>query len=94
MGALEGKVAMVAFAGSISEGSVVRARWSQGLAVDRDLAAAQEAQTVIASEGSERTAHRCDVSFAAEVDTMVAACLADYCRVDVLFNNVGIHVRR
>ena len=100
MGRLEGKVAIVAGAGSVAPG------WSNGkatavlfaregakvFAVDRDLAAAQETQTVIASEGGECTAHRCDVSIAAEVDAMVAACLAAYGRIDVLFNNVGMQV--
>jgi NAD(P)-dependent dehydrogenase (short-subunit alcohol dehydrogenase family) len=100
MGRLQGKVAIVAGAGSIAPG------WSNGkatavlfaregakvFAVDRDLAAAQDTQTVIASEGGECTAHRCDVSLAAEVEAMVAACLAAYGCVDVLFNNVGIQV--
>jgi hypothetical protein len=43
------------------------------LAVDRDLAAAQETQTVIAGEGGERIA---DVSIASEVDAMVPAASA------------------
>lgn len=97
---LKGKVAIVAGAGSIAPG------WSNGkatavlfaregakvFAVDRDLAAAQETQTVIAGEGGECTAHCCDVSVASEVDAMVAACLAAYGHVDVLFNNVGMQV--
>lgn len=97
---LKGKVAIVAGAGSIAPG------WSNGkatavlfaregakvFAVDRDLAAAQETQTVIAGEGGECIVHRCDVSIAAEVDAMVAACLAAYGRIDVLFNNVGMQV--
>jgi NAD(P)-dependent dehydrogenase (short-subunit alcohol dehydrogenase family) len=97
---LKGKVAIVAGAGSIAPG------WSNGkatavlfaregakvFAVDRNLAAAQETQTVIAGEGGECIAHRCDVSIASEVDAMVAACLAAYGRVDVLFNNVGMQV--
>jgi NAD(P)-dependent dehydrogenase (short-subunit alcohol dehydrogenase family) len=63
------------------------AREAPGVRVDRDLAAAQETQTIIAGEGGECIAHRCDVSIASEVDAMVAACAAAYGRVDVLFNN-------
>jgi NAD(P)-dependent dehydrogenase (short-subunit alcohol dehydrogenase family) len=97
---LKDKVAIVAGAGSIAPG------WSNGkatavlfaregakvFAVDRDLAAAQETQAIIAGEGGECIAYRCDVSIASEVDAMVAACLAAYGRVDVLFNNVGMQV--
>jgi NAD(P)-dependent dehydrogenase (short-subunit alcohol dehydrogenase family) len=100
MARLKGKVAIVAGAGSIAPG------WSNGkatavlfaregakvFAVDRDLAAAQETQSIIAGEGGECIACRCDVSIASEVDAMVAACLAAYGRVDVLFNNVGMQV--
>jgi NAD(P)-dependent dehydrogenase (short-subunit alcohol dehydrogenase family) len=97
---LKYKVAIVAGAGSIAPG------WSNGkatavlfaregakvFAVDRDLAAAQETQTIIAGERGECIAYRCDVSIASEVDAMVAACLAAYGRIDVLFNNVGMQV--
>jgi NAD(P)-dependent dehydrogenase (short-subunit alcohol dehydrogenase family) len=100
MGRLADKVAIVAGAGSIAEG------WSNGkatavlfaregakvFAVDRDLAAANETCDIIRSEGGECTAHQCDVSAAAEVEAMVAACVAAYGRVDVLFNNVGMQV--
>jgi NAD(P)-dependent dehydrogenase (short-subunit alcohol dehydrogenase family) len=97
---LKDKVAIVAGAGSIADG------WSNGkatavlfaregakvFAVDRDIKAAQETCDIIKSEGGEATPHRCDVSFSAEVDAMVAACVAKYRRVDVLFNNVGMQV--
>lgn len=97
---LKDKVAIVAGAGSIAEG------WSNGkatavlfaregakvFAVDRDLVAAEETCAIIASEGGEATPYQCDVSIAAEVDAMVAACIAKYGRVDVLFNNVGMQV--
>lgn len=97
MARLKGKVAIVAGAGSIAPG------WSNGkatavlfaregakvFAVDRDLAAAQETQTIIAGEGGECIAYRCDVSIASDVDAMVAACLAAYGRVDVLFSTMS-----
>jgi NAD(P)-dependent dehydrogenase (short-subunit alcohol dehydrogenase family) len=97
---LKDKVAIVAGAGSIAEG------WSNGkatavlfaregarvFAVDRDIKAAEETRDIITSEGGECTAYQCDVSIAKEVDAMVAACIAKYGRVDVLFNNVGMQV--
>ncbi len=100
MGRLSEKVAIVAGAGSIAE------RWSNGkatavlfaregakvFAVDRNIDAARETQEIIRSEGGECTAFQCDVSIAADVDAMVAACVATYGRIDVLFNNVGIQV--
>lgn len=100
MGRLQDKVAIVSGAGSIAEGwsngkatSVLFAReGAKVFAVDRDLAAAEETCAIIRSEGGECTALRCDVSQAAEVEAMTAACLKAYGRIDVLFNNVGIQV--
>lgn len=97
---LKDKVAIVCGAGSIAEG------WSNGkatavlfaregakvFAVDRDIKAAEETRDIIAAEGGECTVHECDVSIAGQVDAMVAACIAKYGRVDVLFNNVGMQV--
>jgi NAD(P)-dependent dehydrogenase (short-subunit alcohol dehydrogenase family) len=100
MGRLQDKVAIVSGAGSIAEGwsngkatSVLFAReGAKVFAVDRDLAAAEETCTIIRSEGGTCVAFRCDVSQAAEVEAMVAACLKAYGRIDILFNNVGIQV--
>jgi NAD(P)-dependent dehydrogenase (short-subunit alcohol dehydrogenase family) len=100
MDRLKGKVAIVSGAGSIAPG------WSNGkaaavlfaregakvFAVDRNRAAAEETRSIIKGEGGECTAFAADVSVAAEVEAMVAACAAAYGRVDVLFNNVGIQV--
>jgi NAD(P)-dependent dehydrogenase (short-subunit alcohol dehydrogenase family) len=100
MARLEGKVAIVAGAGSIAEGwgngkatSVLFAReGAKVFAVDRDLEAARETETIIRSEGGECTAYQADIAIAAAVDAMVEACLAAYARIDVLFNNVGIQI--
>jgi NAD(P)-dependent dehydrogenase (short-subunit alcohol dehydrogenase family) len=100
MGRLEGKVAIVAGAGSIAEGwsngkatSVVLAReGAKVFAVDRDLQAAEETRAIIADEGGDCTAYVADVTSAGEVAAMVEACLAAYGRIDILFNNVGLQV--
>jgi NAD(P)-dependent dehydrogenase (short-subunit alcohol dehydrogenase family) len=95
---LKDKVALVAGAGSIGPG------WGNGKAtavtfaregakvfcVDQNLAAAQETAGTIVGEGGSAQAFRADVTSAADVAAMVAACGDAYGRVDVLDNNVGI----
>ncbi len=53
-------------------------------------AAAEETVRIITSEGGKASSFTADVSRAAEVEAMVAACLKTYGRIDVLDNNVGI----
>jgi NAD(P)-dependent dehydrogenase (short-subunit alcohol dehydrogenase family) len=95
---LKDKVALVAGAGSIGPG------WGNGKAtavtfaregakvfcVDVNLAAAQETAATISEEGGDARAFRADVTSAADVARMVAACREVYGRIDVLDNNVGI----
>jgi NAD(P)-dependent dehydrogenase (short-subunit alcohol dehydrogenase family) len=95
---LKDKTAMVVGAGSIGPG------WGNGKAtavtfaregarvfcVDRNADAARETVKIIADEGGKAEAFTADVSRAAEVEAMVAACLGAYGRIDVLDNNVGI----
>ena len=95
---LKGKTAMVVGAGSIGPGwgngkatAVTFAReGAQVFCVDRNGKAAQETVDIIASEGGKAAAFTADVSRAAEVEAMVAACFKTYGRIDVLDNNVGI----
>jgi NAD(P)-dependent dehydrogenase (short-subunit alcohol dehydrogenase family) len=98
MARLEGKVAMVVGAGSIGPGwgngkatAVTFAReGAQVFCVDRNPAAAEETVGIIAKEGGKASAFTADVSKAADVEAMVAACLKAHGRIDVLDNNVGI----
>jgi NAD(P)-dependent dehydrogenase (short-subunit alcohol dehydrogenase family) len=98
MNRLKEKVAMVVGAGSIGPGwgngkatAVTFAReGAQVFCVDRNGAAVQETVDIIRSEGGQATAFTADVSRAAEVEAMIAACLKAYGRIDVLDNNVGI----
>src|SRR5258707_5804459 len=95
---LKGKIAMVVGAGSIGPGwgngkatAVTFAReGAQVFCVDRDGAAAEETVNIIKSEGNKAAAFTADVSRGSDVETMVAACLKAYGRIDVLDNNVGI----
>src|ERR1700676_173867 len=95
---LRGKIAVVVGAGSIGPGwgngkatAVTFARQgAQVFCVDRNGKAAQETVDIIAGEGGKAVAFTADVSRAADVEAMVAACLKTYRRIDVLDNNVGI----
>ena len=95
---LKDKVAMIVGAGSIGPG------WGNGKAtavacaregakvfcVDINLSAAEETANIINGEGGLALPFRADVSKNADVEAMVRACIADFGRIDVLDNNVGI----
>ena len=95
---LKNKVAIVTGAGSIGPGwgngkatAVLFAReGAKVFCVDIDMDAAEETRSIIAEEGGEAAAWRCDVSRSDEVKAMVEACLERFGRIDVLHNNVGI----
>src|SRR5262249_4706873 len=63
---------------------------AQVFCVDRNPAAAEETVGIITKDGGRASAHTADVSSAADIEAMVAACLKAYGRIDVLDNNVGI----
>ena len=97
---LKDKVAIVVGAGSVGPGwgngkatAVVFAReGAKVFAVDVNLAEAEETKGIIDQEGGECTAHKADVSNAAEVEAFVKRCMEIYGRIDILHNNVGIGV--
>ncbi|KAA9162079.1 SDR family oxidoreductase [Amycolatopsis acidicola] len=94
---LEGKVAIITGAGSVGPGwgngraaAVLFAREGANVfAVDRDAAALTETVRMIEDEGGTVRTHTCDVTDSAAVEAMVAACRAEFGRVDILVNNVG-----
>jgi len=95
---LKDKVAIVTGAGSSGPGwgngkaaAVLYAReGAKVFLVDRVAEAAAETAALIEAEGGVCRSHRADVSRAAAVAELVAACLAAFGRIDVLHNNVGI----
>jgi NAD(P)-dependent dehydrogenase (short-subunit alcohol dehydrogenase family) len=98
---LEGRSAIVMGAGQtpgpvVGNGratAVVFAReGARVLAVDRDLAAAEETAAAIRDEGGEALALRADVTSEADIESAVAECRSRWGRVDILHNNVGISV--
>lgn len=94
---LDGKVALVTGCGTKGDGwgngkaiAVLLAR--QGATVygcDLDLEAAQATSRIIEEEGGTAHVQTADVTRAAEVKTLVQACIDRYGRIDILVNNVG-----
>lgn len=97
-GRLAGKICLVMGAGSAGPG------WGNGKAaaalfareggkvacVDRDPTAAEETAAIIRAEGGAAIALSADVTRDAEVTATVAATMAEWGRIDVLHNNVGL----
>jgi NAD(P)-dependent dehydrogenase (short-subunit alcohol dehydrogenase family) len=96
-GRLAGKVALITGAGSVGPG------WGNGRAtavrfaeegarvfgVDREVSRLQETAQRIGDAGGVFASGSCDVTSSASVAAMVAACIAEFGRIDVLVNNVG-----
>ncbi|MCC2594750.1 SDR family oxidoreductase [Pusillimonas sp. MFBS29] len=96
-GRLEGKVAIVAGAGSVGpgwgNGRAIAYRFAQEgarvFAVDLSADALEETVARVEQVGGDITTHLANVTVADEVERMVQACLDRYGRVDILVNNVG-----
>jgi len=95
---VEGKAAIVVGGGqtpgqTIGNGratAVVLAReGARVLVVDRHKASAQDTVDLIQSEGGEAWAHEADTTDEAAVQSLVAAALSRFGRIDILHNNVG-----
>ncbi len=97
-GRLDGKVALIAGAGSVGPGwgngkaaAVLFAReGAKVFCVDINGAAAEETVSIVRAEDGEATAYRADLTDGEAVAAMVAACRERYGRIDILDNNVGI----
>ena len=97
-GRVEGKIAVVVGGGqtpgeTIGNGratAVLLAREGATVAVvDRDLARAEDTATFIKGEGGGASAYQCDITDEASVQSMIAAVMSAYGRIDILHNNVG-----
>lgn len=97
-GRLAGKVAIVIGAGSSGPGwgngkataALFAREGAKVMAVDNRAAAAEETRAIIAGEGGTAIAQVADVTRKAEVEALVARCVREFGRVDILQNNVGI----
>ena len=94
-----GKVAMVVGAGqtpgdTIGNGratSLLLARHgARIIAVDRDLASAEQTAAMVGAEGGDATAVRADITSEHDCIGLAAAGLDAFGRIDMLVNNVGI----
>lgn len=98
-GRLEGKVAVVVGAGQTPGDTIGNGRatailfgreGARVVAVDRDLASAQETVAMIEEEGGEAMAFEADATREADCEALVGTCVERYRRLDILHNNVGI----
>jgi NAD(P)-dependent dehydrogenase (short-subunit alcohol dehydrogenase family) len=96
-GRLEDRVTLVFGAGSSGPGwgngkaaaTLYAREGARVIAVDRDLAAAEETAAIIRSEGHEGVALSADVTRASEVAATIAEAMRRHGRIDILHNNVG-----
>ncbi len=95
---LAGRTVLVFGAGSAGPGwgngkaaAVLYAReGGRVVAVDLNAAAAEATSAIIADEGGTAIALAGDVTRAGDIDAVLARTLAEFGRIDVLHNNVGI----
>jgi NAD(P)-dependent dehydrogenase (short-subunit alcohol dehydrogenase family) len=59
------------------------------IAVDRNLASAEETASMVRAEGGECKAHAADATRDADCRGFVDACMAAYGKIDILQNNIG-----
>jgi NAD(P)-dependent dehydrogenase (short-subunit alcohol dehydrogenase family) len=98
---LAGKIAIVVGAGQgpgtgMGNGRATTLRFAQEgakvLAVDRDLASAEETAAMVRQEGGVCVAFAADVTKEATLAAAIAAAHEQWGRIDVLHNNVGVSI--
>jgi NAD(P)-dependent dehydrogenase (short-subunit alcohol dehydrogenase family) len=98
---LAGKIAVVVGAGQspgegIGNGRATVLRFAQEgakiLAVDRDLASAEETAALAAKSGGECIPFEADVTREATVAAAMAKAVERWGRIDILHNNVGVSI--
>src|ERR1700691_3604532 len=98
---LQGKIAVIVGAGQspgegIGNGRATALRFAQEgakiLAVDRDLASAEETAALVRAEGGECAPFAADVTREATLARAMAAAVERWGRIDILHNNVGVSI--
>jgi len=94
---LKDKAAVITGAGSgVGRASALRfaEEGANVVVADIDLDRATETAQLVEKEGGSAIAVRADVSADADAQQMIASCVDEYDRLDILFNNVGIPTPR
>jgi len=98
---LKDKIAIVAGAGQTSGATVGNGRataiafareGARVVAIDSNLASAEETLAMMRAEGGDGLALAVDITQESAIQAMVERVRADYGRIDILHNNVGISV--
>jgi NAD(P)-dependent dehydrogenase (short-subunit alcohol dehydrogenase family) len=94
---LEGKSAVVMGAGSgVGRASALRfaEEGAQVVVADVDLERAKETVRLVEDAGGTAIADQCDVSQDADVAATIGVAVANFGRLDIIFNNVGVPTPR
>jgi 3-oxoacyl-[acyl-carrier protein] reductase len=93
VGLLEGRSAVITGAAQGIGLSIAEAFVAEGARIvvsDINADAAKAAAEQLSAKGAQAIAERCDVTNEAEVEALVARCVAEFGRIDVMVNNAGI----
>lgn len=93
MARLDGKVAIITGAsGSIGRTAAIifASEGARVIAANRNIEAGNETARLARASGGDATFVQTDVSVVADVKNMVAQTLADYGKIDILYNNAAI----
>jgi NAD(P)-dependent dehydrogenase (short-subunit alcohol dehydrogenase family) len=94
---LEGKSAIVAGGGSgVGRATCLRfaEEGAQVVCADIDLDRAKETVSLVEAAGGVAAAERCDVAQEPDVEAVIAAAVARFGRLDIMYNNVGVPTPR
>lgn len=92
-GLLQGKIAVITGSGSgvgRAAGLIFSSHGAKVVLADINEAAAEETAAQVKAAGGTGIARRCDVSKANEVSALVAAAVAEFGRLDIMYNNAGL----
>jgi 3-oxoacyl-[acyl-carrier protein] reductase len=93
VGLLEGRSAVITGAAQGIGFAIAEAFAAEGARIvvsDINVDAAKEAAERLSASGVQAIAERCDVTNEAEVEALVARCVDEFGRIDVMVNNAGI----
>ena len=93
MGLLEGRSAVITGAAQGIGFAIAEAFAAEGARIvvsDINADAAKEAAERLSASAARAIAERCDVTNEAEVEALVARCVDEFGRIDVMINNAGI----